>query len=225
VLRLLDERGLGSVRALDLACGTGTLAIALAARGHHVVGIDRSPEMIRVARDKTRGRLNPTFEVGDMRGPVEETIPGPFDLVTCAFDAVNYLLSPDDLAALFATVSDALVVGGLFVFDANPPLVYQDMHCDSLKRSFGEGTLIQELGYDGDTRTARTTFRFPNGAIEVHTQRAYDLEELTPGLRRAGLRVVEAYASFDLAPVTAAAERLICVCEKAGAALGLAAGP
>lgn len=55
-----------NTRALDLACGTGDLACALAARGAHVVGIDASARMIDAARQRTDRSQSLEFVVGDM---------------------------------------------------------------------------------------------------------------------------------------------------------------
>src|SRR5262245_17464301 len=52
--------------ALDLACGTGDIAFALAARGARVVGLDLTLRMIELARDKSAGNARTAFLVGDM---------------------------------------------------------------------------------------------------------------------------------------------------------------
>src|SRR5947209_2654782 len=59
----LDARG----DVLDAGCGTGENALHLAARGHHVVGIDAAPTAIARAREKAaqRGVHNVTFIEGD----------------------------------------------------------------------------------------------------------------------------------------------------------------
>src|SRR3954447_18320732 len=51
--------------ALEIGCGTGAFSRALAARSEHVLAIDLSPEMIRVARERSSGCGNVDFEVGD----------------------------------------------------------------------------------------------------------------------------------------------------------------
>src|SRR4051794_12155106 len=48
ILELVGEDPIG--RALDIACGTGMSAVAIADHADHVVGVDASPEMLRVAR-------------------------------------------------------------------------------------------------------------------------------------------------------------------------------
>ncbi|MGH3307203.1 MAG: class I SAM-dependent methyltransferase [Nocardioides sp.] len=67
-------------RVADLGCGTGTLALLLAAEGYAVDGVDFSPEMIRLAREKpTVGQV--TFTEADADDPPLE--PGGYDVVLC----------------------------------------------------------------------------------------------------------------------------------------------
>ncbi len=67
-------------RVADLGCGTGTLALLLAAEGYVVDGVDFSPEMIRLAREKpTVGQV--TFTEADADDPPLE--PGGYDVVLC----------------------------------------------------------------------------------------------------------------------------------------------
>jgi demethylmenaquinone methyltransferase/2-methoxy-6-polyprenyl-1,4-benzoquinol methylase len=80
----LAEVGPGS-RALDVATGTGDLAIELARRGAEVTGMDFAPGMLEIAREKAPGL---TFEEGDalaLRYP-----DGAFDAVTVGFGARNF---------------------------------------------------------------------------------------------------------------------------------------
>ncbi|MEE8128776.1 MAG: ubiquinone/menaquinone biosynthesis methyltransferase [Vicinamibacterales bacterium] len=76
------------VAALDLACGTGDIAFALSVRGASVIGLDITPRMVEIAREKgTRADASGTFLVGDMM-----TLPFPdsrFDLVTTGYGLRN----------------------------------------------------------------------------------------------------------------------------------------
>jgi ubiquinone/menaquinone biosynthesis C-methylase UbiE len=80
--RILDLvlAGKGPLDALDVGCGTGFLALELAARGHRVTGVDFAPAMIAQARDKAAAQGLPIrFEEADA-----EALPfpaGSFDLV------------------------------------------------------------------------------------------------------------------------------------------------
>ncbi|MEU7474147.1 class I SAM-dependent methyltransferase [Streptomyces sp. NPDC044984] len=53
---------------LDLGCGTGSLSLLAAERGHRVTGVDRSPAMVALAREKLAGR-DAVFLVGDATAP------------------------------------------------------------------------------------------------------------------------------------------------------------
>ncbi|CAL9608267.1 class I SAM-dependent methyltransferase [Streptomyces sp. Tu 3180] len=53
---------------LDLGCGTGSLSLLAAAQGHRVTGVDRSPAMVALAREKLAGR-DAVFLVGDATAP------------------------------------------------------------------------------------------------------------------------------------------------------------
>ncbi len=85
---LVDLSGAGpSVRALDLACGTGDIALALAARGARATGLDITIRMLQIARAKTASGARVDFLAGDMMA-----LPFPsaaFDLVTTGYGIRN----------------------------------------------------------------------------------------------------------------------------------------
>jgi SAM-dependent methyltransferase len=114
---LLRQHPVTGRSMLDLACGTGTLALMMAERGWQVLGIDRSAAMLAEAERKAAALAEPVdvrFQQGDMRDFV---LAAPVDLVTCCYDTLNYLLDEQDLQRCFRAVSQALVPGGLFCFD------------------------------------------------------------------------------------------------------------
>jgi SAM-dependent methyltransferase len=197
----LEKAGTVPSTALDLACGTGGLALALAGRGWRVVGLDLSPAMIRVACGKGSSA---EFQVGDMRSFDLGTR---FDLVTCAFDSFNYLLSLDEVRAAFRCVRTHLQPGGLFLFDLNTPSLYEAHHHGIIERDVEDVAFRQELRYEAKERLAYTTFRFDRG-VEVHVQRAYEREEIESQLRKAGLRSIAVHGDMRGAPATRASERL-----------------
>ena len=64
---LLEQVPRPCAHALDIGCGTGTFARALAARAGHVTAIDLSPVMIRRAREQSAGVSNLTFVEADLQ--------------------------------------------------------------------------------------------------------------------------------------------------------------
>lgn len=109
--------------ACDLASGTGTTALALAGKGIKMYGVDLSPTMCRLAREKSR-RLGLPLRIvrGDMR---HFRLPEPVDLILCEFDALNHLERKGDLALVGRAVSRALRPGGYFYFDVNNRLAFE----------------------------------------------------------------------------------------------------
>jgi SAM-dependent methyltransferase len=112
--------GLEGTRLLDVGCGTGKSFLPMLARGYEVTGCDVSPAMLAEARRKVGGRV-PLFEA-DMRDlpPL-----GPFDLVTCIDEPLNYLLDEDDLARALRSAARCLRPGGIYLFDLNTLHAYR----------------------------------------------------------------------------------------------------
>lgn len=115
--RILTSHGrAGSRWLLDLGCGTGNHAFRLAERGHFVVGVDRSTEMLALAnaKAKTAGSGSVEFHEADIR---KLDLGRQFDAVLMMFTVLGYQLEDSDLMAALATVRRHLDTGGLFLFD------------------------------------------------------------------------------------------------------------
>ena len=99
---------------VELGIGTGRIAIPIAREtGKRVIGIDRSPAMLAVGRERA-GDLPIEFREGDMR---ELAVPEPVDLVICPFRALLHLPTWADRRLLFERVAAALKPGGRFAFN------------------------------------------------------------------------------------------------------------
>jgi SAM-dependent methyltransferase len=101
---------------LDLACGTGRHAEALARMGYRVDGSDIAPEMVDIARERARaaglsiGFFNESFQDCDRIGRR-------YDAVIALFASINYLTDYRDLAKALAGIRRLLGPGGVFLFD------------------------------------------------------------------------------------------------------------
>lgn len=114
IVDLLAELA-GDGRALELAIGTGRIAVPLAARGVEVAGMDASEPMLARLRAKTDA-----IEVlhGDM---TTTRLPGTFRLAYLVFNTINNLTTQDAQAAAFANAAAHLEPGGLFVVEVGVP--------------------------------------------------------------------------------------------------------
>jgi SAM-dependent methyltransferase len=218
-------------RALDIACGTGTLALILADRGWEVVGVDASASMLAIARDRAAYSDTPErllFVQADIRNlaaawqqPAERGYSA-FDLATCTYDSLNYLLNSDELAACFAGVSRLLRPGGLFVADMNTR--------HFLEHDWGDYEVLERPGFvqvaqsSFDAASQRSTMLLSgfvgddeHGYVrfdETHVERAYSSDHVAALLGQAGLEVEAAYECFTFAPLHAQAQRVAWVARK-----------
>jgi SAM-dependent methyltransferase len=208
---LLHQHELVPARVLDIACGTGTLAISLAQHGHLVHGVDISPEMIAIAKSKSVGMTNLSFDIQDM---VHLKVDGKFDLVTCTFDSINYIVRLNDLRKLFRRAASVLNERGLFIFDSNTRALYMSHSGETHKKELDGQSFMQYCTYDSARNLATTAFSFADGTYEIHRQRPYGYDELEPLLKHAGFDVVHLFSWFEKMPYIPNTPKLFCVAAK-----------
>jgi SAM-dependent methyltransferase len=232
---VLVQHPVAGRRALDLACGTGTLACILADDRWDVVGLDSSVSMLDLARARTLddapGQMH--FIEGDIRDlPItDEQIDGrwsvvggrwSFDLVTCTYDSLNYLLTEADLARCFAGVARALLPGGVFFADMNTIhfLEHDWPAAEVLERPsfvqvsqswFDPATACSTMvltGFAGDDAQGYRRFD------EIHVERGYRPEVVAALLADAGLAVEAAYDCFTFQPMQDLSQRIAWIARK-----------
>jgi SAM-dependent methyltransferase len=113
VAEAITRHSQGASSVLELGCGTGSILAGLPAC-LSLTGLDRSPEMLAIARSKVpKARFIEadisSFHLGER-----------FDVIICVFDTLNHLPRFDLWEELFQRVFDHLSGDGLFVFDVNP---------------------------------------------------------------------------------------------------------
>ena len=189
------------LRIIDLCCGTGELAAALSVRGHDVLGLDGSSEMLVRARESDSGA---EFGLADAR---TFTVDRPADVLMCMFDSLNHLGSFEELHAAFASIHAALRPGGLVLFDLN----MRDGFEARFEGSFGfveeDRSLLVRASFDHEEDTGRyelTLFRRTEGAKgngpatwsrtdAVLEQLCFDEDHVRSALADAGFTAVSVY--------------------------------
>lgn len=118
--RILTRHGVARpCRLLDIGCGTGKHAFALARRGYDVTGIDRSPFMLAHARTAAAaelgaGRKAPRFLEADAR---RFALGERFPVALMMFTVLGYQHEDSDVSAALGAARAHLEPGGLFIFD------------------------------------------------------------------------------------------------------------
>ncbi len=192
--RALSEYRITFSSAADIGCGTGTFLRYLRKYRVPLVGVDRSPEMLRRAAAKNRG----AGIVFLQQALTALRLPAPVDLITCNFDTLNYLLSPADLRLAFAGCRANLRAGGHFLFDviprglagAGPRRDIREIRLPGIRSTWitawdpGRGTSCVRM-----IHSLATGFSDDRRVEELHRQRWYPASLLRRLLRAAGFEV------------------------------------
>lgn len=181
-------------RILDVCCGTGLMTAELIDRGLEVVGVDASPAMMAIARQ----RLGPQAELIESFLP-DLPIPGPFDAAVSTFDGLNYL-ALDDLRETFAAIAARLRADGWFVFDVHTDATLAFLLDRPVIEGEQDGNAFR-LTTVSTGRRCSTTIDFtavdPGTSFrETHTQYIHSEEDIRSALTDAGfgdIRVLDEY--------------------------------
>ncbi|HVB11270.1 MAG TPA: methyltransferase domain-containing protein [Bacillota bacterium] len=203
-------------RVLDVCCGPGRHAVALALRGLSVTGVDRDPHLLEVARERARSR---GVGVHWVRGDVRH-LPrlGVFHAAICLFASWGYAADPAHDELILAGVARRLRPGGHFLVDV-PNLLWLLAHPSGEELSVAGGVAVREIRrFDPASRqlSARWQVRQPGRPpwqIQAHC-RVYGLEDLEWMLARAGLVLEAAYGEFDGTPLTAQRPRCLALARR-----------
>ena len=208
---LCKEHRIDSAEILDLGCGSGTLAYELAILGHKITGLDKSSDMIEIARHKCRNHPQVKFKVGDM---AEFKLERKFDLITCTYDSINYLTGKVQLQNCFRNISEHLKPDGLFVFDSNTAYKYERLSNQIYTHDFKGEKITQRCTYDNKSRLSTTEFVLPDGSTESHIQRPYGRDDLVPYFAKNALEFRHVFGSFKRGVYNETSMRLIGIVQK-----------
>jgi SAM-dependent methyltransferase len=191
--------------ALELAIGTGRIAVPLAARDLRVSGIDLSPDMVAQLRLKTD--VIPV-EIGDMGTTRAE---GTFSLAYVVYNSINNVTTQDGQVAVFENAARHLEPGGCFVVEVGVPNTQRlevfdlsDTHVGIDELDFDTQRLVSHHFSlaDGEWRRLSVPFRSVSPA------------ELDLMARLAGLTLRERWADWDRSAFTAESTKHVSVWEK-----------
>jgi SAM-dependent methyltransferase len=183
---------------VELAVGTGRIAVPIAAAGVPVIGVDQSAEMLAVARsyaEREGVAARVDLRVGDVRKPpVAERVP----LVVCPFRSLLHLPTEADKLAALRAARSLLVPRGRLVFDVFSPSHedIEETHGRWLEREPG---IFERADWDEKTRTMTLSVRH-DGAGASFTLHWLSTAEWRALIDEAGFDVEALYGWFDRRP-------------------------
>ena len=207
--RLADLAGAG--RALELAVGTGRVAVPLAERGVPVTGIELSGPMVARLREKADEAAIPVL-LGDM---ATVRAPGTFTLVYLVFNTISNLPTQAQQVACFRNAAAHLAPGGRFVVELWVPGIRRLPPCQE-GVPFHVGA--HHLGLDTYDLTTQqgTSHHFHRHGDGTASYGASNFRYIWPAecdlmARLAGLTLESRFADWDRSPFTNDSEKHVSV--------------
>ena len=212
---------------LDLCCGTGLVAIPVAAMGLSVTGVDLAAPMLAHAQAKAeRADVDTHWIAADARTLV---LPRRFGFVILTGNAFQAFLADDDQRALLATVRRQLAPEGVFGFETRNPAGHDlgdepegQPEIDYVDVAGRRVLVTSSQRWDAAAQVVHwTTFRRwtdADGAPRLRTTRIAcrftSPDAIADLLEAAGFEIVAQYGDWDFTPFRARAERLITLCKR-----------
>jgi SAM-dependent methyltransferase len=211
---------------LELACGTGQLAVPIAAAGLPIAGLDLSEPMLNTARKRAADeRVAVEYLLGDMR---KFDLGRQFGLIFIARNSLLHLHSTEDILATFAMVRRHLAPGGTFAFDIFNPNIqllarptaqrFPVMQVET--ELFGTLSIEGTNDYDAATQVNRGCLYVsapekPDAWVLPLVLRSIFPQELPLLLGATGFHLERRVGDLSDAPFDSGSRLQVCVCQAA----------
>ena len=187
--------------ALDCGCGTGTLICELFSRGFNCTGVDMSPEMLNIAREKIE---NSGYEPHLVCQTLQDIdLYGAYHIAFCSLDTVNHILYKRDLKTFFKKLYNFIEPGGFFVFDVKTSAAFkktvgmQTFEHDDGSVAMINGSFSSDIAYYAiSVFEARSDGLFEKYESEIE-ERFYSVDSLKSMLVSSGFCVEKRYNIGD----------------------------
>ena len=220
IKKTFEKNNLSPKLIVDLACGTGNIAIPLSQSGYEMIGIDSSTDMLSVAKEKAEKLghdilfLNQDITNFELYGTV--------DAATCILDSINHITDKRNLLRFFKLVKNYLNIGGIFIFDINTEYKLEEVIGNNIFiRDENEIYYIWENNYRRSTKICDfyLTFFVKTGESykkfeEIHREKAYTIKELKNMISLSGLELLSISDELTFEKPKAKSKRLFFVCKR-----------
>lgn len=216
----LHKHGIFDGLVLDLACGTGVLTRLMQKNGYDMTGIDISPEMLSVAREKNDSGI--LYLEQDM---TEFELYGTMRAIFCSLDSFNYLTKKEDLEKTLKLCNNYLDSDGILIFDINSEYKYKNVFMGKTYVYETDAVFYTwENEFYGNDKLFDFFLTFfvkeDDGKYvrisEEQTQRMYSENEILRALKNAGFCVVNRYDGYTEKKACKKSERVVYECKKMG---------
>lgn len=216
---ILRQNGVKPKVVLDMACGTGSLALMFAEKGCKTYAVDLSEEMLTRAADKASShKKKPTFICANM---ADFSLPEQVDAAFCMLDSFNYLADPKDGEKALRCFYDAVRPGGIFIFDVRTPKCLRDFDGQMFMDETEDVVCIWRTEFDEEENQCfyGMDIFVREGNLwrreqEEHLEYAYEPSWLQRKLEETGFQNIMIYGERSFFPPTEEEERVFIVARK-----------
>ena len=211
----LAANGISGKKILDIGCGTGLLSVKLAKMGGDVTGVDLSPDMLQIAKDRATSLNMPITFVNQPMQQLEGF--KSFDAAVIAIDSLNYVTRQEEVVQTLKNVYDALKVGGVLLFDVHSTFKTDVIFMESPFTYDNERISYiweTEEGEEPHSVYSELAFFIRNEEglykrfDEVHVQRTFPMHDYVDMLQNIGFSVERIFADWEDEAPNAESERI-----------------
>ena len=219
IIDLCTENTINFEDYLDLACGTGNVAIKVAKYFKNTYAVDLSDDMLNIAFDKfKKNKITAKVICQDM---CELRLNKKFNLITSVLDSTNYITEDEDLLEYFRKVYEHLKEDGLFIFDINSYYKLSTILGNNIYTySSDEIFYTWENSFEEEVLNMFLTFfvKQDNGLYEKfeeeHFERAYKESYIEQVLEECGFKLIKKFEGYSEKKVDEDSERILYVVGK-----------
>lgn len=219
ILDICKENNIKFEDYLDLACGTGNVAVKICKEFKNTFAVDLSDDMLNIAFEKFKeNKVKAKVICQDM---CELSLNHKFDLISCVLDSTNYITEDDDLCAYFSRVYEHLKDDGLFIFDINSYYKLSEVLGNNIYTYSTEDIFYTwENTFEDDILNMFLTFFVKNKEDlyerfeEEHVERAYTEEDIEQALDKCNLKLLGKFDGYSSNLVNENSERILYIVKK-----------
>jgi 2-polyprenyl-3-methyl-5-hydroxy-6-metoxy-1,4-benzoquinol methylase len=200
---------------LELGCGTGNMTTRLSRLGLDITGIDISPEMLSIAKQKA---LENNQDIMFLNQDITKLNIGKmkYDCIIGFMDVINYIHQPKTLQKVFKNIYNHLSDSGIFVFDIRTPYVFNNLMNSSFAENTQNVSYICENVFNARTNICNMIVTFfilqsdnniYRKVVEQHKLRSYGIDKILNLLESAGFKRAAVYNNLSFKRPSETSER------------------
>lgn len=206
---------------LDLGCGTGSLMVELLKKGIDIIGVDGSPEMLSVAREKFYECKNPPLLLCQMLDKLD--LYGTVDGCVSTLDTLNHITDLSVLEDVFKRLYLFIRSGGLLIFDLNTEFKHRKILKDNTFVYDTEKVYFvwQNIPYEDKTDIYLDMF-VPDKYgkytryTESFSERVYSEEQISNLAEKCGFEILQIYNDLSYEPPLDNSEKITYILKRKG---------